>query len=166
MTITAPSASISTDFSIGGGRPSRIRTHSRADLRDIETALVETLGHYTVALAAHCQHHDPTEFAYFIQDLFDVNPADAPPGWSTRIAGLLHSYADYMPSGECEFIDLGTLDFHAWAAPDGLIVVDVVTTLAMTELDPAGEAHKVANIKRSFGCALGGTFAGVPCASG
>ncbi|MDP3950818.1 hypothetical protein [Microbacterium sp.] len=161
MTITTLSAPSFADFQMGAGRPSRARILSQAEHLDNETSLVETLRFYTNGLARHCQNDTPSEYAAFVNDLIEVDPDDAPSAATARLVSLLHIYADYMPSVECDYIDYSPWQYHGWQSPAGFVVVDVVTTLTMSELNPGGDLHRVESDALAATSFWGDRFAGV-----
>jgi hypothetical protein len=161
MTTIDINPSTFANFRIGAGRPSTARTLSRTEHLDFETALVETLRAYTNGLARDCQSDTPPEYAAFVNDLIEVDPDEAPTAWSARLACLLHIYADYMPSTECQYLDFSPSEYHGWQSPDGLVVIDVVTTLMLTELNPDGDLARVEMNARNAMALWGSLFAGV-----
>lgn len=162
MSITTfQTAPPSDAFAVGAGRPSRIRTMTLAEHLDRETLLVETLRAYAVETARHCQHDTSAEYTDFVNDLTEVEHGDAPTSWNARLACLLFVYADYIPSPDCGFIDLSSSDYHGWRAADGRVVIDVVTTLTMTELALGQDACIVVEASMTGRVRFGSLFAGV-----
>lgn len=162
MSITTFQPSPPADtFAVGAGRPSRIRTMTLAEHLDSETLLVETLRAYTVETARHCQHDTPPEYADFVDDLTEVEHGDALTSGLARMACLLFIYADYIPSPDCDFIDLADGEYHGWQAPDGRVVIDLVTTLTMTELALDQDTCSVAEATMTGRVRFGNLFAGV-----
>jgi len=141
-------------FRIAAGRPSMTRLLSREERLGFEEALIATLRGFTSAVASHCNNDDPFEYADVVADLTEVDPGDSPTVWSTRLASLLHMYADYMPAGDCTFVDMGPA-CNGWIDADGRVVVDVVTTVNMCDLglgmDEAVMFEAALNGRHEFG---------------
>lgn len=131
-----------TEFAASAGRPSHYRFMSHADRYVEEDFFVVALRGYARALAQQCHADDPGEYGDFVADLTEVQPGDAPTLRDVRLAYLLHSYAEYIPSPDCEFMWLGE-EYHAWQSPDSTVVVDVVTTLEWKELAHGEDEYKV-----------------------
>lgn len=162
MSITTFQTSPPSDtFAVGAGRPSHIRAMTLEEHLDREALLVETLRAYAAETARHCQHDTPAEYADFVNDLTEVDHGDAPTTWNARLACLLFVYADYIPSPDCDFIDLNSSDYHGWRAADGRVVIDVVTTLTMTELALDHDTCTVAEASVTGHVHFDSLFAGV-----
>lgn len=128
------------DFAPGSGRPSHLQFMTHDEQYRAETRLVTALRQHTRTLAQECLHHTASEYADCVIDLTDeddlTNRTDAPTFHAPRFVYLLHAYANYMPSPDCYYLDVRLPNAHAWLAPDGNVVIDIITTLAMTELSP------------------------------
>ena len=123
-----------TDFGFGFGLPN-IDTHwSSADRLCEEDFLIEGLRGYLSAIASQCHRATPVEYEDFIADLTDIGLDDAPTRRSARFTHLLHTYADYIPAPDCDYLDLPDTGYHGWVSPTGRVVFDIVTTLTWTEL--------------------------------
>lgn len=162
MTITTPFTTPEfADFALGAGVPSRHQWTPQHVRTTDEDLLVTALREYAQAIARRCLHDQPAEYEDYIADLTEVDPGDAPTARNARFTYLLHSYADYMPSPDCEFKWLGE-EYHAWQSPDCTVIVDVVTTLAWKELAGGEDEYKVFEASQAARLSFGNDlFAGV-----
>lgn len=161
MTIHAtPLAPFIDDCGLTVG-PSRTNFLSRDTLYLEEAHLVHAVRQYTKALAKNCQYDNPIQFRDSIARLLRANHGDGPRAWDVRPAYLLHAYADYVPSVDCRFTDSDLKDCHAWRTPTDGVVVDVVTTLALTELAPEDDQVLVRRTLSAASVAHGANLVGV-----
>ena len=149
------------DFAVGAGFPSPRLWLSDTEQYLHEDFFVEALRQYVSAIAQRCQHDSPAEYEDFINDLTEVDGGDAPTFNDVRFAYLLHSYADYMPSPECEYLDADLDGCQVWLSPTGAVVIDLVTTLALTELAPDADQCTVMRALRVGEHAFGSNLIGV-----
>lgn len=149
------------DFSMGAGLPSRRLWLTHAEQYLHEDLFVHALRQYVDAIAGRCQHDSPTEYEDFINDLTEVDAGEAPTFDDVRFAYLLHSYADYLPSSDCELVDADIDGCQVWRSPDGAVVIDIVTTLNLTELSPADDQQAVLRSLREGDRAFGSSLVGV-----
>ena len=162
MTITAPLPSTRfTEFAVGAGLPSHRLWHPHAEQYLHEDHFVDALRKYVDAIALQCLQDSPGEYEDFINDLTEVSADDAPTRNDVRFAHLLHSYADYLPSPNCELLDVDIEGCQVWLSPLGAIVIDLVTTLALTELSPFDDQNVVMRALREGTNAFGSALVGV-----
>lgn len=166
MTVTnradaRPTAADLSPFRFAAGAPSLNRVYSRSELLGFEEMLVAALRGYTTAVARRCHRASPFAYADWVAAVTRPEPNDSPTSWACRLATLLHLYADYVPSAECEFVDSFSEEYQCWRNADGEVVIDVVTTLTMTELAPGESEHKVHDASRKGNLCFGDQFLGV-----
>ncbi len=166
MTITnlvnaRPATTDLSPFRFAAGAPSLSRVYSRSELLGFEEMLVAALRGYTTAVARRCHRTSPFVYADRVAQLTKPDGSDSPNVWSSRLQTLLHVYADYVPSNECEFVDSFSEEYQCWENADGDVVIDVVTTLTMTELAPGESEHKVHDATRKGSLCFGDQFLGV-----
>ncbi len=148
-------------FRFGAGLPSLNRLYSRDEVLGFEELLITALRGYTTAAARRCHRVDPFAYANWVQAVTRPEADDSPTSWACRLPTLLHLYADYVPSPECDFVEFGTGDTPCWIDAHGQMVLDVVTTLTMTELDPGESEHQAYMAARDAQQHLGHRFLGV-----
>lgn len=162
MTVTTiPPSTRTTDFSMGAGLPSHRLWLTHAEQHLNEDLFVNALRQYVDAIAFQCLNDSPAEYEDFINDLTEVSAADAPTRNDVRFAHLLHCYADYMPSPDCELLDANIEGCQVWLSPTGTVVIDLVTTLALTELSPFDDQEVVMRALREGQHAFGSMLVGV-----
>jgi hypothetical protein len=149
-----------TDFGFGAGLPSINVYWSPDDRLCEEDFLVDGLRGYLSAIASQCHRATPVEYEDFIADLTEVDSGDAPTRRSVRFTHLLHTYADYIPAPDCDYLDLSAPGYHGWVSSIGRVVFDIVTTLTWTELAAADDESLVRTALRA-GADFGYHFAGV-----
>lgn len=162
MTIHAAPTSPPTvlDFAVGIGRASHLQSTTRTAQYLDEHALVEGLRDYIALIAEQCLHDSPTEYEDFVADLTEADSLDAPSSRNARFTYLLHAYADYMPSPDCEYLDSGIAGCHTWISPDGGVLIDIVTTLALGELSPDDDQALVMRALHTAHRAFGNSIIG------
>ena len=162
MTITTtPPSTRPNHFSMGAGLPSSRLWLASAEQYLHEDLFVNALRQYVDAIARQCLHDSPSEYEDFINDLTEVSAADAPTRNDARFAHLLHCFADYLPSPDCELLDSDIEGCQVWLSPTGAVVIDLVTTLALTELSPFDDQEVVMRALREGQHAFGSTLVGV-----
>lgn len=161
MTVTATPPSSLDAFSFGSGLPSTERLMTFDQRLEQEVDLVHTLRVYAADTAGHCHRATSDAYNAHVNDLASTHAEDSPSPRYARLASMLFVYADYIPAAECRFDAYADGEFHGWLAQDGRVVLDVLTTLGMTELAPLQDAATVEIASVAGRLRHGSAFAGV-----
>ena len=142
------------DAAVSASIDTQIEAHDTS-VRD-ETALLTRLRSIVQSLAQSAPRHTTLGDARISRILAEQLPLSADIGFfsgsdlleTARLIVLTNLYADYLPSNRWRHLDLDATDCHGWVAPDGGLVVDVVTTIRMTELDEAADQYTLFDATR------------------